>query len=129
MVAGKRCFTLFPPEQVKNLYIGALDHGPGRRSMSLVDMQNPDFVRYPKFKTALQHAIVVELYPGGAIFIPSMWWNQVEALAPFNVLINYWWNQIPSYGTTANEAFKHAVLSMRVLPQSQRNAWLELFKY
>ncbi|MFT5756928.1 MAG: hypothetical protein ACI9LM_001653 [Alteromonadaceae bacterium] len=129
VVAGKRRFTLFPPNQVKNLYISALDNGPGGRSMSLVDMKNPDFVKHPKFKTALEHVIVVELSPGDAIFIPSIWWHQVEALAPLNMLVNYWWDQKPRYGTSANMAFKHAVLSMRSLPQRQRDAWLELFKY
>ena len=78
VVAGKRRFTLFPPAQIKNLYIGGLNNGPGGRSMSLVDFDAPDYDKYPNFKTALEHAQIAELEPGDAIFIPSMWWHQVE---------------------------------------------------
>ena len=52
VVAGRRRFTLFPPEQIANLYIGPLDFAPTGAPMSLVSLRNPDFVRYPKFRTS-----------------------------------------------------------------------------
>ncbi len=92
VVAGRRRFTLFPPEQIANLYIGPLDFAPTGAPMSLVSLRNPDFARYPKFREALAAAHVAELGPGDAIFIPPLWWHHVESLEPFNVLVNYWWH-------------------------------------
>ena len=43
VVAGKRRFTLFPPEQLPNLYIGPLDFTPGGTPLSMVPLDNPDF--------------------------------------------------------------------------------------
>jgi oxalate decarboxylase/phosphoglucose isomerase-like protein (cupin superfamily) len=37
-------------------------------------------------------ARVVELSPGDGLFIPRDWFHHVEALEPFNVLVNYWWD-------------------------------------
>lgn len=129
VAAGRRRFTLFAPDQVENLYIGPLDFTPAGQPISLVDFHQPDFAKYPKFKQALKHAQIAELGPGDALFIPAMWWHQVEGLASFNVLINYWWSEIPSYLASPNGALHHALLSLRDLPKQQRQAWQGLFDY
>jgi hypothetical protein len=36
---------------------------------------------------------MVELEPGDALHIPSMWYHHVEGLEPFNMLVNYWWRE------------------------------------
>ncbi len=96
VVAGRRRFTLFPPEQIANLYIGPLDVNPAVAKPSASSISpEPDFERFPRFAQALEHAQVVELEPGDAVFIPSQWWHHVEALSPFNALVNYWWRQSP----------------------------------
>jgi hypothetical protein len=97
LAVGRRRFTLFPPEEVENLYVGPLDFTPAGQAISLVDFHRPDFDRYPRFRAALQKVRVAELEAGDAIFIPSMWWHHVESLDAFNVLINYWWRQGPSF--------------------------------
>jgi hypothetical protein len=128
-VVGRRRFTLFPPEQLENLYVGPLDFTPAGQSISLVDFANPDLRRYPRFATALQHAQVAELEPGDAIFIPSMWWHHVEALEGFNVLVNYWWRQSPAYMGVPTDVLMHALLAIRDLPEAQRRAWQEIFRH
>ncbi|XOV78955.1 MAG: cupin-like domain-containing protein [Aestuariibacter sp.] len=129
VVAGKRRFTLFPPEQIDNLYIGPVDFTPAGQPASLVDFHQPDFEKFPKFKHALEHAVVAELEPGDAIYIPSMWWHHVEGLSPFNILVNYWWRQVENYIGVPGDALYHAMLSIRELPQSQREAWRKFFDY
>jgi hypothetical protein len=129
VVAGHRRFTLFPPNQLRNLYIGPLDFTPAGQAISLVDFRHPDLARFPRFAEAMEHAQVAELGPGDAIFIPSMWWHHIEALDAFNVLVNYWWRQSPDYMDTPTNALMLALMSVRDLPREQRAAWQELFRH
>jgi len=126
---GRRTFTLFPPSELRNLYIGPLDFTPAGQSISMVDFSEPDFEKYPRFRDALRNALVADMRPGDAIFIPSMWWHHVEALDGFNVLINYWWRQSPAFMDTPANVLQHALLSLRDLPKEQRKAWHEIFKF
>ncbi len=128
-VAGKRRFTLFPPEQLSNLYIGPLDHTPAGQAISLVDFHQPDFAKYPKFKKAIEHGVVAELSPGDALFLPSMWWHHVEGLSKFNLLINYWWQTSNPHMGAPMDAMMHALLNIKSLPPEQKKAWLEMFKH
>lgn len=129
VVAGRRRFTLFPPDQIANLYVGPLDRTPSGQAISLVDLKNPDFERFPRFKDALAAACTYELEAGDAIFVPSMWWHHVESLAPFNLLINYWWCNSPPAMGSPTTALMHAILALRDLPERQRNAWKTLFDH
>ena len=129
VAAGRRRFTLFPPSQLRNLYVGPLDFTPAGQAISLVDFRRPDLARFPKFAEAMEHAQVAELGPGDAIFIPSMWWHHIEALDPFNVLVNYWWRQSPGYMDTPINALMLTLMSVRDLPREQRVAWQELFRH
>jgi len=127
-VAGHRRFTLFAPEQMDNLYIGPLDLTPSGQAISLVDFRDPDYAKHPRFRQALKSALVVELEPGDALLIPSMWWHHVEALDSFNALVNFWWRTTPSYMGAPHAALQHAVLSLRSLPDEQRRAWQSIFE-
>ncbi len=126
---GKRRFTLFPPEQFANLYPGPLENTPAGRPVSMVDLRQPDFAAYPRFREALAAAQVAELEPGDAIFIPSLWWHHVEGLAPFNVLVNYWWRDAPHFLGKPEDALFHAILALRDLPEAERARWRELFDH
>jgi len=123
VAAGHRRFTLFPPEQLGNLYIGPLDFTPAGQAISLVDFHQPDFERFPRFRQALDNAVIVEMEPGDALFIPSMWWHHVESLDSLNVLVNYWWRKSPDYMGPPIEVLNHALLSLRNLPPAQKKAW------
>jgi hypothetical protein len=129
VVAGRRQFTLFPPEQLSNLYVGPLEFNPAGQAISLVDVANPDLERFPRFAEALKHAQVAELGPGDAILIPSLWWHQIDALDPFNVLVNYWWRQSPAYMESPFGALLLTLTTVRDLPPAQRTAWQEIFRH
>ena len=132
VVAGRRRFVLFPPEQTANLYPGPLNFTPAGAPTSLVDLYQPDFARYPLFEKALANAYSAELGPGDAIFIPMLWWHHVESLDKVNALMNYWWN-----GSSAPDAVSPspidslnlALLAMRDLSPKQRDAWRCLFDH
>ncbi|MGB5581351.1 MAG: cupin-like domain-containing protein [Woeseia sp.] len=126
---GRRRFTLFPPDQLSNLYVGPLDFTPAGQPVSLVDLNAPDLERFPRFAEALEHAQTAELEPGDAIYIPSMWWHNIEGLEKFNILINHWWRESPAYMGAPGDALLHAILSIRDLPDAQRAAWRGIFEH
>ncbi len=128
-VMGARRFTLFPPDQVSNLYIGPWDITPAGQPISLVDTRNPDYDQHPLFREALANAMATELHPGDVIYIPSLWWHQVESTAKINGLINFWWSDQPREYGRPMDAFNHALLSVKTLPEAERKAWAELFNY
>ena len=129
VAAGRRRFTLFPPDQFPNLYLGPIDNTPAGRTVSMVDFHDPDFDRYPRFREALDHAMVAELGPGDAIHIPMMWWHHIEGLDPFNVLVNYWWRESPRWLGQPQDALNHAILSIRDLNPEQKAHWRALFDH
>ena len=126
---GRRRFTLFPPDQFRNLYLGPIDNTPAGRAVSMVDFASPDLAAHPRFVEAMAHAQTVELDPGDAIFIPSMWWHHVEGLADFNILVNYWWRRAPAWLGQPQEALNHAILAIRDLPPEDRAIWRDLFDH
>jgi hypothetical protein len=129
VAVGRRRFTLFPPEQLGNLYIGPLDFTPAGQAISLVDFQAPDLAKFPRFEEASRHAFVAELGPGDAIFIPSLWWHHIESLEPLNVLVNYWWRSTPAYMDTPMNTLFLAMMTVRDLPPEQRAAMKLMFDH
>jgi hypothetical protein len=128
-MVGRRRFTLFPPEQIANLYPGPLEPTPAGQVVTMVDLRKPDLGRYPRFREAMAAAQVAELEPGDVLFYPALWWHQVEALDAFNAMINYWWNPTPAFIDTPETTLLHALLSLRDRPESEKQAWREVFDY
>lgn len=129
VAAGHRRFTLFPPDQIGNLYMGPLHITPAGTPISMVHVSEPDMERYPRFAQALEAALVADLEPGDAIYIPYQWYHHVEALDSFNVLVNYWWNDACQDGGSPWDAMLHAILAIRQLPADQRRAWRANFDH
>ena len=131
VVAGRRRFTLFPPDQLANLYIGPFEFTPAGTPASLVDPEAPDFDRFPKAAEAMKHARSAELDPGDAIYVPHMWWHHVRSLDDLSVLVNYWWDEAPQPqpGLAPINALIHALLSFEGLPDEQRSAWQAMFDH
>jgi hypothetical protein len=128
-VLGKRRFTLFPPEQIHNLYPGPLNPTPGGQVVTLADLSKPDFSRFPRLKNALANAYVVDLEPGDALYYPSMWWHEVEAFDRFNAMVNYWWMEAEPYLGNPMDALMHAMMSVRDRPTKEKEAWKALYDY
>jgi hypothetical protein len=132
VAAGRRRFTLFPPAEVGNLYIGPLDFAPTGAPMSVVSLEQPDFTRFPRLRAALAAAVTAELGPGDAIYIPPLWWHNVASLEPVNALVNYWWHADggdPLAAASGFDVLLHALINLRRLPPPTRNAWRALFEH
>jgi hypothetical protein len=129
VVAGRRRFTLFPPEQIRNLYVGPIHFTLAGQPVSMVSLDQPDLIRYPRFEEALATAQVAELEPGDAIFIPYFWWHNVKSLEKFNVLVNYWWDDAKLKFGSPYDCLLHGFLTLRQLPANQRAAWRAVFDH
>lgn len=129
VVAGRRRFTLFPPDQVANLYMGPLELTPAGTPVSLVDPAAPDLERFPRFAQAAAHAQTATLEPGDAIYIPFHWWHAVDSLDPVNLFANYWWSPAAGAATSPYDAMLHALLALPGLPRDQRAAWRAMFDH
>ena len=129
VVSGRRRFTVFPPEQLSNLYLGPLLKTPGGTPISVVDLREPDYEKFPRFREALESAQESVLEPGDAVYIPILWWHGVESLDPLNILVNYWWNETAPAHHKPILALIHCVALMSGLPADQREAWRSFFDY
>jgi hypothetical protein len=129
VVAGRRRFTLFPTDQIGNLYVGPLEFTLAGQATSLVDVDAPDLERYPRFAEALGAARTAELGPGDALYIPSLWWHAVASLDEFGAMINFWWRDAEPPLLTPLNALYHAVITMKNLPPNELAAWRVLFDH
>jgi len=128
-LVGRRRFTLFPPEQIDNLYPGPLEPTPGGQVVSLVDPAAPDLARFPRFAEAARAGQVADMEPGDVLFYPALWWHNVEALEPFNAMINYWWTDAPGFMDSPLTTLQHGLLSLRDRSDAERQAWRSIFDH
>lgn len=134
VAAGRRRFTLLPPACAPLLYLGPPDYAPTPAPMSVVpDLHRADATQFPLLADALAQAVVAELAPGDAIYIPPLWFHQVEALAPhLNILVNYWWRPLAAPQRQDDlhlAAMRLAMLALRHLPDGEREGWRALFAH
>ncbi|WP_426664194.1 cupin-like domain-containing protein [Rhodanobacter aciditrophus] len=132
VVCGARRFTLFPPEQLPNLYIGPLDFAPTGAAIGVARLDRPDDPRYPRLKLALAAAQTAELHPGDAIYIPPMWWHHVESLERLNALVNYWWQPATDAGRSSDLALGalfHCILGFGALTPAEKAGWKNLLDH
>ena len=127
VVSGVRRFVIFPPDQIENLYVGPIDYNMAGQPASMVDLSNIDLTRFPKFEQALKHAMIAELHPGDALYLPSLWWHFVQSDGPLNVLVNYWFDDLRD-GSPMN-VLALALLVIRDLPEKDKAAWRTVFDH
>jgi mannose-6-phosphate isomerase-like protein (cupin superfamily) len=129
VVGGRRRFTFFPPDQIGNLYVGPIHFTPAGQPVSMVSLDEPDLIRYPRYQQALATAQTAELEAGDAVYIPYLWWHHVKSLQPFNVLVNYWWDSAQVHFGSPYDCLLHGFLTLRHLPSNQRAAWRAVFDH
>lgn len=129
VVAGRRRFTLYAPQLIENLYVGPIDNTMAGQPVSLAASSPRDDEKYPRFAQIRDQALVAELEPGDALYLPKLWWHQVEALSPFNGLVNYWWD---AFAQGPDAPYTSLLLSMITIgerPAPEREAWKALFDH
>ena len=70
-VTGQKRVVLFSPRDATKLYLN------GDKS-EVLDIDNPDLKKYPKFVDAVQYECFME--PGDVLFIPALWFHNVISL-------------------------------------------------
>ena len=129
VVAGRRTFTLYPPDAIGDLYVGPIDHTMAGQPVALAAGAEPGDPRYPRFEQARDRAITVELGPGDALYMPKLWWHRVEATGALNILVNYWWDAFP---VGPDQPFPTMLLAMSAIagrPPAERAAWRAWFDH
>jgi hypothetical protein len=130
VVAGRRRFTLYPPELIGSLYVGPIDNTMAGQPVSLAASAPPeDAGKYPLFDAVRDQALVAELEPGDALFLPKLWWHQVEGTAPFNAMVNYWWDAFAAGPDAPSTALLLAMIAIAERPEGERAAWKAWFDH
>jgi len=129
VIAGRRRFTVFPPDQLANLYPGPFELTPAGTPVSMVDLAAPNLDRYPRFAAAWTTAQTAELAPGDAIYLPFQWWHGVDSLDPVSAFVNYWWTDDRATFGNPYDVMAHALHTLKPLSPEQRAAWRRMFDY
>ncbi|KQY28062.1 transcriptional regulator [Caulobacter sp. Root487D2Y] len=129
VVAGRRRFTLYPPDAIGDLYVGPIDHTMAGQPVALAAGAEPGDPRFPRFEAARDRAAVVELAPGDALYLPKLWWHQVEALDSRNLLVNYWWDAFAAGPDAPFVTMMLAMIAIAERPPAERHAWRAFFDH
>ena len=95
--------------------------------LSIVDLEAPDFARFPLFERALATAQTAELGPGDALLMPRHWWHHVTSCDPYNAMVNYWWGTHAQGLENPYDCFLAALLAIKDLPSAERIYWQAMF--
>lgn len=129
VIAGRRRFTLFPPQSISDLYVGPIDNTMAGQPVGLAVGSAPLDPRYPRFERIRDQALVVELEPGDALYLPKLWWHQVEAIGPMNMLVNYWWDAFKQGPDPPYLTMLLAMITLAERPPGERAAWRAFFDH
>ncbi|GAA4777559.1 cupin-like domain-containing protein [Stakelama sediminis] len=129
VVAGRRRFTLYPPEVTGSLYVGPLDHTMAGQPVAMAVGSTPGDPRYPRFDAVRDRALTAELEPGDALYLPKLWWHQVEATGPLNLLVNYWWDAFSAGPDAPFTTMMLAMIAIAERPARERQAWRAFFDH
>jgi hypothetical protein len=130
VIAGRRRFTLYSPEHIGSLYIGPIDNTMSGPPVSLAAAaQEGSAAEYPRFEAIRDQALIAELEPGDVLYMPKLWWHQVESTASFNGLVNYWWDAFSSGPDAPYTSLLLAMIAISERPPGERQAWKAFFDH
>ncbi|WP_298692106.1 cupin-like domain-containing protein [uncultured Sphingomonas sp.] len=129
VVAGRRRFTLYPPEAIGDLYVGPIDHTMAGQPTSLATSAPRSDPRFPRFTTIADQAIIADLDPGDALYLPKLWWHQVDATSGFNGLVNHWWDAFSAGPDAPYATLLLAMIAIAERPAPERAAWRSHFDH
>jgi len=130
VIAERRRFTLYAPELVGRLYVGPLDNTMSGPPVSLAaSAPVGSETQFPLFEEIRDQALKVELEPGDALYLPKLWWHQVESIAPFNGLVNYWWDALSIGSDAPYTALLLSMITIAERPAAERQAWQAFFDH
>lgn len=109
VACGRRRFTLFPPTQAENLYIGPPDFAPTQMPICIAHPDQAGDPRFPRLRIALEHARSAVLEPGDALYMPPLWWHHVQSLDALNALVNFWWQTEAPDAQAIARMLRHAM--------------------
>jgi cupin-like protein len=130
VIAGRRRFTLYAPELIGKLYVGPIDNTMAGAPVSLAASAPPGSANeFPLFEEIRGQALQVELQPGDALYLPKLWWHQVESTAAFNGLVNYWWDAFSAGPDAPYTALLLSMIAIAERPAAERRAWQAWFDH
>lgn len=130
VIAGKRRFTLYAPELIGKLYMSPIDNTMSGPPVSLAASAPQDERgQFPEFEEIRDQALVAELEAGDALYLPKLWWHQVESMASFNGLVNYWWDAFSSGPDAPYTSMLLAMIAIAERPPAERRAWQAFFDH
>ncbi len=129
VIAGRRSFTLYPPDAIADLYVGPIDHTMAGQPVSLAASSPRDPARYPRFERVAERSQQAELEPGDALYLPKLWWHRVESSAPVNAMANYWWDAFASGPDAPYMSLMLALIAVSERPPAERAAWRAFFDH
>jgi hypothetical protein len=130
VIAGRRRFTLYAPEHIGKLYTGPLDNTMSGPPVSLAASAPENSAdSFPLFEEIRDQALTAELEPGDALYLPKLWWHQVESTSAFNGLVNYWWDAFSSGPDAPYTSLLLAMITIAERPPAERQAWRAFFDH
>jgi len=84
----KRCL-LFAPSELSRLAPFPLGGQNPAHNCSQIDIESPDFQKFPEFREASCYEAKLE--PGDLLFIPAWWFHTFLHLGELNSNVNFWW--------------------------------------
>jgi lysine-specific demethylase 8 len=89
-VLGRKRVILIHRRHRRDVYRHGLFHGAP--NFSAVDAEDPDYVRFPRFRRV--ETLTVDLEPGEILYIPRLWWHQIRSL-DLSMSVNQWFASGP----------------------------------
>ena len=74
-------------------------------------------------------AAIAELKAGDGIYIPKLWWHQIESTASFNGLVNYWWDPFAGGPDAPYTSLLLSLIAIAERPPRERQASKAFFDH